>query len=107
MKSPDNEHEAMEKIFNRAYVEKEKLDISDHWQLNVMRRIRNLGPVDTDTFSFIRFEKVVWRLTPAVCLLILILGAVLFRFEIVPESGLFQVLLNGEEELSISQFMGL
>jgi len=107
MKFFKEEHEVLKKILCRAYYEKERVKVSDHWQHGVMRRIRNLGPVEPDASFFIRFEQLVWRLTPVVCPLILILATVLFRAEIVPKYGVFQLLLNGEEELSISQFVGL
>ena len=100
-------HDVLKKIFRQAYYEKEKIPVNDHWQHGVMRRIRNLKRVEPGVAFYLRFEQVLWKLTPAVCLMILCLAVVLYHFEIVPDYSVFQALGNGEEELSISQLAGI
>jgi len=65
MKPLQRKYEALKKILREAYFEKEHAEVGEQWQLNVMRRIRNLGPVQSGPSFFMLFEQFVWRLTPA------------------------------------------
>ena len=107
MKLHKREQDVLKKIFQQAYYEKETVTVGNHWQHKVMRRIRNLEPAESGAAFFIRLEQFVWRLTPAVCLMIVILAMVLYHFEVFPEYGVIQALANGEEELTISQIVEL
>jgi hypothetical protein len=95
------------KRFRRAYFKKEADPVGDKWPQDVMRRIRNLGPIESPKTILIPFEQLFWRLAPAACLMILLLTTVLYRMEIVPDTIVFQVLINGEEELTLSQLVGV
>ena len=72
-----SEQKAIKKIFRKAYFNKETLPAGDKWQLDVMRRIRNLGPIQSRKSIWIPFEQLFWRLAPAVCLMIILLATVL------------------------------
>lgn len=102
-----NDPKAILKIFRKAYYKKETAPAGDRWQLDVMRRIRNLGPIQSRKSIWIPFEQLFWRLAPAVCLMIILLATVLYKMEVVPETSVFQVLINGEEELTISLLVGV
>lgn len=102
-----NDPKAILKIFRKAYYKKETAPAGDRWQLDVMRRIRNLGPIQSRKSIWIPSEQLFWRLAPAVCLMIILLATVLYKMEVVPETSVFQVLINGEEELTISLLVGV
>jgi len=83
MKFLKGEHDVLKKIFQQAYFEKESIPVSHRWQHGVMHHIRNLTPRESGISFFIRFEHFVWKLTPALCLMILILAVLLYHIEII------------------------
>jgi hypothetical protein len=102
-----SEQKVIQKIFRKAYFNKDAVPSGDRWQPEVMRRIRNLGPIQSRKSIWIPLEQLFWRLAPAVCLMIIILTTLLYRMEIVPDTIVFQVLINAEEELTLSQLVGV
>ncbi len=101
------EQRVIRDIFKRSYNERKAVRVRDQWQANVMRRIRDQGPIAPGKSFFIGFEQYVWRLAPAACLVILVLATILFKMDVFPDETVFQVLMNGEEELTISQLVGV
>lgn len=103
MKPLQRKYEALKKILREAYFEKEHAEVGEQWQLNVMRRIRNLGPVQSGPSFFMLFEQFVWRLTPATCLLIIV-GAIIFlKLGFFPDYDVLTLFINNTEELSLAQ----
>jgi len=103
MKSLDHKLGVLKKILCQAYHGKENVEVGDQWQLNVMRRIRNLGPVQPGPSFFMLFEQFVWRLTPATCILIIV-GAIIFlTIGFFPDYDVFTLFINDTEELSLAQ----
>jgi len=103
MKPLQRKYEALKKILREAYFEKEHAEVGEQWQLNVMRRIRNLGPVQSGPSFFMLFEQFVWRLTPATCLLIIV-GAIIFlKLGFFPDYDVLTLFINNAEELSLAQ----
>jgi hypothetical protein len=106
MKSLQHELESLRKILQRAYHEKEIVDVGDQWQSDVMRHIRNLGPVQSGASFFMLFEQFVWRLTPATCLLIIVVATIFFNLDFTPEYDVFTSFINDTEEVSLAQLFG-
>ena len=102
-----NEQRLIKEIFKKAYDEREKPAIGDRWQTGVMHRIRRLGSIASKRSFFLGFEQFVWRLAPVTCLIIIVLATLLYKIEVVPDDTVFQVLMNGEEELTIYQLVGV
>jgi len=102
-----NDPKVILKTFRKAYYKKETAPAGDKWPQDVMRRVRNLGPIRSRKSILIPFEQFFWRLAPAVCLMIILLATALYKMEVVPDTSVFQVLMNGEEELTISQLVGV
>jgi len=103
MKPLQRKYEALKKILREVYLEKEHAEVSEQWQANAMRRIRNLGPVQSGPSFFLLFEQFVWRLTPATCLLIIV-GAIIFlKLGFFPDYDVFTLFINDTEELSLAQ----
>jgi len=103
MKSLDQKHGVLKEILRQAYHEKENLEVDNQWQLNVMRRIRRLGPVKSRPNFFMFFEQFVWRLTPVTCLLIIVLATIFFKLDFTPEYEVFTSFINDKEELTLVQ----
>lgn len=107
MRFSKNEQRVIEEIFKKAYDDKEAPHVGDRWTSYVMRRIRDLGPVASGKSFFLGFEQFVWRLAPVACLMIIVLAAILYNTGVVPDDSVFQVLMNGEDEVTISQIVGV
>ena len=102
-----HEQEALREVLRRARQEKDNLEIGDQWQEAVMRRIREFGPIETKPGFLLMFEQFVWRLAPVMCLLIIGLAVLLSSVNFTPGYDAFQLLMNGSEELTLVQFLGL
>lgn len=103
-----NEKRVIEEIFKKAYDDRETVPVGGHrWTSDVMRRIRHLAPVASGKSFFLGFEQVIWRLAPAACLLIIVLATILLKTGVMPDDNVFQVLLNGDDDLTISQLVGV
>ena len=98
--SPRRE-ETLKGILRQAYQEKEKIEIVDAGPEEVMRRIRKVGAFQPAPSFLEMFGSFVWRLAPIVCLLILVLTAVSLAVDFAPRHDVFQVLMNGREELTL------
>lgn len=107
MKSLKRKQEVLRDILSQAYREKEHLAVGEQWQFGVMRRIRHLAPLKAQPDYLMFLGQFVWRLTPAACLLILVLTGVLLQLDFIPEYEMFSELMNGTETLTLAQAFGL
>ena len=107
MNSPKNEHEVLQTILRKAYREKENVEVGDQWQHEVMRRVRNLGALQPTPGFLEMLEQLVWRLAPVTCLLILGLTVLFAVSDFTSGYEVFQLFMNGTEELTFAQFVGL
>lgn len=83
-------------------------DVGDQWQLEVMRRIRKIGPLSTPTNYIAGFEQFVWQLVPVTSVLIIIMGSLIAHFGFIPEAQLVDVLLSeSKEAFSLLYMIGL
>jgi hypothetical protein len=100
--SPQRE-EMLKGILRQVYQEKEKIEVADVAPEDIMRRIRRLGTLQPSPSFLEMFQSFVWRLAPIVCLLILVLTAVSLAVDFASGHDVFQVLMNGREELTLAQ----
>ena len=107
MTSIKDEHDQLREILRRAYRDKEKVEVGDHWQEEVMRRIRELGGREERPSPLLMFEQFVWRLAPLTCLLIVGLTVLLSNFDFTSGDDVIQLLMNGTDEITLNQFFGL
>jgi len=107
MRSLQHELRVLKKILRQAYHEKENLEVGEQWRLNVMHRIRRLGPLESTPNYLMLFEQFLWRLTPATCFLVLILVTLLLKFDFTPQYEVFTSFINDMEELSLVQLFGV
>ena len=103
MKPLQHNYESLKKILQKVYFEKEHVEVGGQWQADAMRRIRNLGPITSGPNFLVFFERFVWRLTPATCLLIIV-GAIIFlKLGFFPDYDVLTLFINNTEELSLAQ----
>jgi hypothetical protein len=103
MKPLQRKYEALKKILQEAYFEKEHAEVGEQWQVIAMRRIKGLGPITPRPNFLVFFERFVWRLTPATCLLIIV-GAIIFlKLGFFPDYDVLTLFINDTEELSLAQ----
>jgi hypothetical protein len=107
MESFQSKYEVLKNILRGAYFEKEHAEIGEQWQINAMRRIRDLGPIISGPSLLVLFERFVWRLTPAACVLILLLTTLLFKLDFIPEYGVFSSLIYDKKGVTLAQLHGL
>ena len=107
MNSPKTEHEALQAILKRAYQQKENVEVGDQWQQEVMRSVRTLGALQPTPSFPEMLEHLVWRLAPVTCLLIVGLTVLFAVSDFTSGYEVFQLLMNGTEELTFALFAGL
>jgi hypothetical protein len=78
----------LEAIFRKVYLEQDNIDsaeLDEVWQANVMRRIRQQGPLNDTKDFLLRFQQTAWRLAPVTCLLIIALALWSFQMDVTSE----------------------
>ena len=107
MNSHKTEDEIMKVILRKAYRQKENVEVGDQWQQEVMRRVRELGALQSTPSFPEMLEQLVWRLAPVTCLLIFGLTVLFAVSDFTSGYEAFQLLMNGTEELTFAQYVGL
>ena len=107
MKSLEYRQEVLKKVLLKRYHEKEKLELDDRWHMNVMSRVRRIGPLQAKPDPLMQFGQFVWRLTPVTCLLIIMSAAVLLKFDFTPDYNVLISFITDAEEISLAQLLPL
>ena len=102
-----HQHQALRELLRRAYKEKEKVEVGDQWQEEVMRRIGELGEIDMSPSYLVMLEQLVWRLVPVTCILIIGLTVLLSSFDFISGYDVIQLTMNSTEQITLNQFFGL
>ena len=69
----DKQYEYLEHAVKMAYHDRKVPELSIRWRENVMRAVRNIGPL-TATFNPIMFaQRFVWRFVTAACIVVVML----------------------------------
>ena len=107
MKSIRNEFDRLIQVFRRVHSEKEKAAVKDGWQREVMRRIRNLDPLEHRVRFLEMFEDFIWRLSPAACVLLIALAVMLMLTDFTSDQEIFSLFLNNSDEISLGEILQL
>jgi len=93
------------KAFRQAYRSKPEVQLDEAWQSDVMRAVRTIG---------VRYQKIhmgfdrfVWRLSPAVIVLILLLGICAARMEFIPGYELAGLFFKDPTNYLLMQSVGI
>ena len=89
------------KALAAVYYEKEKGEVGGHWQSRVMGQIQTLGPLNITGNYFELFGRLLWRLSPVVCVLVLVLSIALFSIDFVPGYEIAGWLTEDPVEISL------
>lgn len=101
------EQEKLKSILRQAYREKENLEMGDRWQDDLRDRLSGIGTIQPLPGFLTVFAQFVWQLAPVISLLILALTGVLLALDLTSGYDVFQLLLNGREESTLSQMLGI
>ena len=102
MKSLKKESELeVRKAFAAAHREKEKTEVGELWQARVMGHIRSLGPLYPKTRFSELFQRLVWRLVPVTCVLVLLLGLALANLDFVSDYELTKMFIGDPADFSL------
>ncbi|MEJ2364429.1 MAG: hypothetical protein P8075_18380 [Deltaproteobacteria bacterium] len=107
MTTSKHQRQALRELLRRAYREKEKVEVGDQWQEEVMRRIGELGEIEVSPSYLVMLEQLVWRLVPVTCILIIGLTVLLSSFDFISGYDVIQFTMNSTEQISLNQFLGL
>ena len=93
------------KALTAVYYEKEKGEVGEYWQSRVMGQIQTLGPLNLTGNYFELFERLLWRLTPTICVLVFVLSIAWFNMDFLPGSEIAGWLSEESAEISfLAQF---
>ena len=98
--------EKLRKAFSVAYYERENVEVSQDWATGVMSQIRAIGWLDAGAGYLELLESMIWRYAPVACLLILILGVVIIRFDLVSEYSTVQLFIDDPLDYSFLEYIG-
>lgn len=107
MRLSKQEQEGLKGILKQAYQEKENLEIDDRWQDDLRHRLRGIGTIQPIPRFLTLFAQFLWQLAPVISLLILALTGVLLALDLTSGYDVFQLLMNGREEITLSQMLGV
>ncbi len=105
MKPADSRLRILKSILFQAYHEKDKPEAGEDLCLQVMTRVRKLGPLSSRPDFPILFERFVWRLAPVTGLLIIAGLAVLLKFDFTPDYNVFLSFVTDTGEIGLSQLL--
>jgi hypothetical protein len=74
MKSLNEKYQKLINVLRAAYYDKERAEVSRRWQMDVMRSVRHLGPLNEKTTAFFFIDRFVWRFATIACTIALILS---------------------------------
>ena len=77
------------------------------WQADTMRKIRHIGPLNSNPGYFQQFGQNIWRLAPVACILIIALTAMVIQTDFIPQDAVLAVFDYDMEVLTLTQVVGL
>ena len=103
----EKHHMRLKKALISAHFAREKVEVDDQWQTETMRRIRQIGPLESNDTYLFNFERLVWRFAPIACALILVLSICLLNLDFVQEYEMSKLLLDDPVEYAVVQSFGI
>ena len=107
MRFNKKDYTKLENALIKAYREKEKPQVSEQWEMNVMQHIRSLGALPFKTSPFELFEQFGWRFAPAACIVIALLTFWMIKLDFVPEDEMAKFSIEHPIEASYVEMPGL
>ncbi len=95
--------EKLRKALIRAYHHEDKGEVDELWQARVMGYIRTMGPAALRVSYFEFFQAFLWRLVPAVCILIVIFAAIFVQMDVISDYEVAKILMGEPVEFALFQ----
>ena len=88
-----------------AYLAKENNgpEVSGQFEVQVMRRIRALGPIHSKPDFLLMFEHFVWRIAPVTVVLIIILAVWAIQFDFASEFDMATIFMDDPISFNLIQ----
>ena len=102
-----SKNELLKKAFQDVYSARQRDDTREGWQAQVMRRVRQAGPLKSASGFWLSFEHVVWRLAPVCCLLVLLLGVLFMNTDFDRGYDYLGTVTADMEKPTLSELYGL
>ncbi len=84
----------LKKRLIKAYQDNPDVAINPLWQQNMMRKIRGIGPLKQDISFGLSFQELVWKMAPALCILLTILITGMFSMDLSVETVISETFIN-------------
>ena len=102
-----SENESVKKAFQDAYSTKGRGETGEEWPSQVMRRVRQIGPLSPAASFWPAFESMVWRLAPVSCALVLMLTFFFMNLELDVDSDYLGTMAAEMEKPSLVELFDL
>jgi hypothetical protein len=106
MKFLPKKYQHLEKTFKKTYVQRENVEVSDRWRLDVMRTVRHLGPLHVKPNPLLFVERFVWRFATVACMIALVLSMYVGLTGFNPADTVAELLLDNPVEFTLAQVLG-
>lgn len=93
-------------LLRAAYHNKKQAEVSDDWQLDVMRAVRHIGPLNAQGDPFVFMNRVAWRFASVACTIVLLLSVYVAYAGFSPETGVVNQLLDNPVGFMLLQVIG-
>ncbi len=89
-----------------AYHDRERAEVNTRWQIDAMRDIRRLGPLNAKANSFVFADRFVWRFAAVAGMIALILSVYVVYSGFNPETEIVNLFLDNPVEFTLVQAFG-
>lgn len=93
-------------MLREAYQSEGQVDLSPQWHRDVMRDIRQLGPLNAPPDPVVLMNRFVWRFATVACAIALMLSVYVAYAGLHPETGLVTQVLDNPVEFMLVQAIG-
>jgi len=107
MKIFNHDLEKMRTAFVTLSRLRESPDLDESWQKGVMNHLRTLERQGFQNGSEERFQRIAWRLIPAACLMIFILGFILIKVDFFPEYEMARQFIEDPTGYVVTKILGV
>lgn len=98
----------LQEVLKSAYLSKEQaeIELGGRWRMDVMRDIRQLGPLNATFNPFAMFNRVVWRFAEAACVVAVVMTVYVGFTGWNPVDEVASLYLANPVEFTVSQVLG-
>jgi len=95
------DHKRLKEVLADAHLEKEKMEIEEHWRERVMIHIRSKVPRPSKADYFEALGRFVWKWSPVACALVLLMAGAAIQFDFLPEYEIAKILMEEPIDMSL------